>query len=586
MTIVQIVPLRRLPAHHRWFDYVWNLTQEPRIGQLVTVPFGSTEVRGIIWGIVKHTPNQKLKSVQALLVADPILTLWQQRVLAHVAKVGYVSLSTALLPVLPKSLKMGIATEAGSSEAMREIPSSRPRTWWYQSRMEALYQLRDWMVPTAGEWKLLIVPTIEDGQDLMRLGAEKGTSLPFVHGQMTGPAFREIYRQVLHGQVRNIIGTVRALSLPFPHQPQIIIDQEEHPAHRQLQRQPRIDAKTLLQSMHVPFDVTTPAPSLWWWDEHHPSAPTHEKTREIGNMGEPKLQPWISSGLEELVERARVEGNHVTAIVPRQGFAHGLRCQDCHTAISCQFCGEFLRLFQRPEGQLICSHCRRLMTIPTSCPHCHGSRLAFHGLGPERFAGILRARWPQAKVVLEPSAEYDILVQTYKIYHWLLGAGRSHLAIVSGDSLLNYPDFAAAERAWQFLWRLSAAQPSSTLLVQTFSPAHDFWQRWVHGDDRAFYQQERNARRRFHLPPMTPQWIARYAGPEREKNVGEKIEQLRALNLNGERVSAHVSDGKKAAEKIIISQLANTAERASESDWLKLFPPPWQLEGNVQSWSD
>lgn len=203
-------------------------------------------------------------------------------------------------------------------------------------------------------------------------------------------------------------------------------------------------------------------------------------------------------------------------------------------------------------------------------------------------ADIIGTRWTHAVVEADvrEAQPATAVIGTYHLYRQLDVKNLAGVVICHGDAMLNLPDFSAEERAWQYLARVHAAIPDQPLLVQTFHPEHDFWQRWSAGDDAAWYQSERDVRRRMHVPPATEQWIARLPAGSRPDVFATTLNNLKSSY--GAEVELSVLPPNRqhrgSSSRILLS--ARDRPIGEVIDGQRVFPTPWQVETVVNSWLD
>jgi primosomal protein N' (replication factor Y) len=95
------------------------------------------------------------------------------------------------------------------------------------------------------------------------------------------------------------------------------------------------------------------------------------------------------------------------------------------------------------------------------------------------------------------------------------------VGVLSADSILNFPDFRAAEKTFQLLSQVAGragrgASPG-TVHVQTFHPGHPAILRAAAHDVDGFAAQELEFRRAFFYPPFSELAAVLVSSPDREK---------------------------------------------------------------------
>ena len=104
------------------------------------------------------------------------------------------------------------------------------------------------------------------------------------------------------------------------------------------------------------------------------------------------------------------------------------------------------------------------------------------------------------------NGEIDILIGTQMLTKGLDFSRVSLVGVLNADTMLNYPDFRAYERAFQLLCQVSGRsgrkQKQGLVLIQTNSPDHSVLQQVVTNDYFAMYNQQMKERKEFSYPPF------------------------------------------------------------------------------------
>ncbi len=585
MAYVNVVPLRRLPADRQWLTYTCPATMTVAPGQLVSIPLRGRQILGIVWQMnVALSGNYSAQEISQVHFSGPIITPWMMRVSQAMADTGATSLTTVLMGSIPKLTLRGLTkyfSEVPIFATIKNVPAS-PDIFWYRNRQQAIQHLLE-QARASEKSKVILSPTVQDIQAIADVFAGQGQVAEIVHSKITPTAIAKLWQRLICGERLVLVGTLRALSLPFPSTPTILLDQEEHIGHKQTAAHPRYDTLTILRSLQATASITSSAPTLLTYRDNHPIPPPVSPQRQIASLNRDASFSWFTEEARQIINDTLAAHQRVICIGPRRGFASTTLCQSCQYVQRCPICGQRATLFRGVKDDAVCQHCHSTVSLHAACPNCGGTRWAVRGLGIEQIVAAAQALWPENTVapIVSPDVLCDIAVDTYQAYHHLqsmkpVGA----IILVSGDSLLNIPDYSATERAWQFLSRLEASSPTSTILVQTFDTQNVFWQRWLHSDDRAWYENELADRHRLGLPPFTTQWIARYRGP---MATVEGVQ--RALSALSDSVSVtRLPVSQKHPHRLLLTFL--TPEAETQFAWSEYFPYPWQVDFSPRSWLD
>lgn len=590
MVYANVVPVRPVPSDRPLFTYRVPTGMDLQRGSYVIVPFRGRSELGIVWGVATESPaGVKVRDIVSTH-GEVRFTDWQLRLAETLARTGAASYGTVLYGMLPKLTPPGFLRTVTPAAPSTTNTTQRSAVYlWYRDRHQAIEAIHTWSNERRSTQRVILVPTAQDGQELRRRFESSGQSAVYLDAQTAPTIFARLGQAVRNGNDVCVIGTLRALTLPFANAPEIMLDQEEHHAHKQAAQHPRYDVRVILDDVRAAYSATSPAFSLRLIHRHAQPFPTEPPTgRRLVKLQRPGTFSWLSDEAISIVDDCLTRSQRVAWIVPRRGYASSSICRSCGYVQACPTCGQRISLFRGTSDAALCHRCRTQVPLATSCPVCHSTNWAVQGLGVEKIAELLQHRWPGRSVapVVRSDAAADISVDTYLGYHHLRTLPRLGAVILAGgDALLNLPDYSTSERAWQFLARLGAEIPGRPLLVQSFQPESDFWQRWLHGDEAAWYRHELAERRRLNLPPFVAQWIVRCRQPN-DETVATIRRQIETLFGNRITITVFPPSTQRHgfAHRLLLSFVDPTASCAF--DWPRYFPPPWQVDPCPQSWLD
>ncbi|MCS7283965.1 MAG: primosomal protein N', partial [Anaerolineae bacterium] len=230
----------------------------------------------------------------------------------------------------------------------------------------------------------------------------------------------------------------------------------------------------------------------------------------------------FSMVLQRSVDEALARGQQVILFLNRRGTATHVFCRECGYVARCPRC-DVPMTYHQGAAQLVCHHCGRRETFPERCPRCGSARIRPFGLGTEGLEIAVRERWPQARVlrwdrdtartsqahwnILQAFSDgrADILVGTQMIAKGLDFPLVTVVGIISADTVLNLPDFRAAERTFQVLeqvaGRAGRGLMGGKVILQTYYPDHYAIAAVERHDYLGFMERELAFRREAGYPP-------------------------------------------------------------------------------------
>lgn len=576
--LIHAVLLRRLDGPTEKFSYFAPDSYQLKPGQLIRVPFGRRTESAIVWERPKApSAPTPVRELLELVRPEPVMTDWQMRACETIAADAAVHLSRIIASIVPTfPTKPRTRRPLTEDKKRRRIVVPTGPIWWYSNRSSNRKNELAWLQHAGALPRIIIVPTREDGLAY----APAGAGLPIVDSTLTPAAYRQLYLAVLTGEITRCVGTWRALTLPWPRAPEVIVDQEEHPAHKQTGRYPWLDLRPIVARVATRVVWTTPAPSLRLWQKLKPEPPVAADCRAVWSLDRTDINGPFTPELETRLHAADVNAQ-LLILGSRRGFATAITCRDCGWVLRCPYCHVVVRMASS-IGPLLCQQCRSRVTVPDACPRCQAPGLSPRGFGIDRIEQIIKRRWPEiqvSQIIANPRA--PVVIATFQGWRAADPDQLRHIVLLHGDALLQVPDFAASERGWQFLFRLAANFPAAEIAVQSHEPQSNFWQRWLSADHRAWYTHELADRKRLGLPPITRQWLAVYRGSGREGAVAAVLRAAARRPVPDLKLESIPWPRLGPAVLLTAKGSCDPWVEIPRTEW---FPSPWQLDTHLTSW--
>jgi primosomal protein N' (replication factor Y) len=177
-----------------------------------------------------------------------------------------------------------------------------------------------------------------------------------------------------------------------------------------------------------------------------------------------QFSPMLLQHIREAIDN----NEQVILFQNRRGFAPMIECHTCGWVPRCKNCDVSLT-YHKVINQLTCHYCGYTYQVPTSCPACGGTDLQSRGFGTEKVEDDIKMVFPEASVArmdLDTTrtrlayeriiADFErgktnILIGTQMVSKGLDFDNVSVVGILNADTMLNYPDFRAYERAYQLM---------------------------------------------------------------------------------------------------------------------------------------
>lgn len=394
-----------------------------------------------------------------------------------------------------------------------------------------------------GEQVLYLLPEIAlTTQITERLKRVFGSRLGVYHSKFPDTERVEIWQKQLSAEPYDIILGVRSsVFLPFRNLGLVIIDEEHENTYKQQDPAPRYHARNaaivLASKQNAKVLLGTATPSI----ESYYNAQTgkygfvrltqrHKALQlpeiEVVDIGElrhkRRMNGPFSPRLLEEMRKALESHEQIILFQNRRGFAPMLECKVCGWTPRCEHCDVSLT-YHRGLGQLTCHYCGYTTPVPHRCPACESEEIRHRGFGTERIEENIQELFPEARIArmdLDTTrtrqayeriilnfrqGDTDILIGTQMVSKGLDFEHVSVVGILDADSMMNFPDFRAHERAFQLMaqvaGRAGRKHKQGIVILQTRSKDAPVISQVMHNDYEGLYNDQLAERMLFRYPP-------------------------------------------------------------------------------------
>lgn len=395
-----------------------------------------------------------------------------------------------------------------------------------------------------GKQVLYLLPEIAlTTQITERLKRVFGCRLGIYHSKFPDAERVEVWQKQLSQDPYDIILGVRSsLFLPFQRLGLVIVDEEHENTYKQQDPAPRYHARNaaiVLASMcgaKTLLGTATPSVESWYNATEggkYALVELKERYKEI------QLPEIIPVDIKELQRKKRMDGpfsplllqyvrealeqkEQVILFQNRRGFAPMIECHTCGWVPKCKNCDVSLT-YHKGLNQLTCHYCGYTQPVPRQCPACEGVDLRNRGFGTEKIEDDVKVIFPEARVArmdLDTTrtrtayeriihdfqqGRTDILIGTQMVSKGLDFDHVSVVGILNADTMMNYPDFRAYERAFQLMaqvaGRAGRKNKRGRVVLQTKSIDHPIIPQVMHNDFEGMVAGQLAERQLFRYPP-------------------------------------------------------------------------------------
>ncbi|MCC9138310.1 primosomal protein N' [Pontibacter silvestris] len=395
----------------------------------------------------------------------------------------------------------------------------------------------------AGGQVLYLLPEIAlTAQIVTRLMKVFGDKLGVYHSKFSDNERAEVWQGILSGRFQVVVGVRSSIFLPFHDLSLLIIDEEHEASYKQYDPAPRYNAReTGLMMAHLQRAKTllgSATPSI----ESYYNCQTGRwglvsMTKRFGKAQLPDIElvdtrdeqkrknmhSHFSGKLLTAIEERLQRQEQVILFQNRRGYAPFISCDECSWIPKCKYCAVSLS-YHKYNNELRCHYCGYHERMPHDCPACGATTLKSMGFGTEKVEDELKLMLPKAEVqrmdldttkaknsYQQIIADFEngktnVLVGTQMVTKGLDFENVSLVGILNADTIINFPDYRAHERAYQLFVQVSGragrkGKPGS-VIIQTRDPLQSIFRKVRNNDYQSLYEHEIEERMRFSYPPF------------------------------------------------------------------------------------
>lgn len=391
---------------------------------------------------------------------------------------------------------------------------------------------------------LYLLPEIAlTSQIIVRLKRHFGDLVGVYHSRYSKAARAEVYKSVLSGDCKILLGARSAVFLPFNNPGLIIVDEEHDASYRQADPAPRYQGRDTAVMMSVIYKsdiiLGSATPSI----ESYYNTKTNkyglvELTERYGKISMPEIviadvkdgyrrklmRSHFHPVLESYVKEALGKSEQIILFQNRRGYSPYIQCLDCGFIAMCNSCNVSLT-YHKFKNRLVCHYCGASHTLIRNCPECNSTKLQTKGMGTEQIEAEAMVLFPEANIarldydsakslaafrrILDNFAagRVDILIGTQMVSKGLDFENVSLVGIMNADNMLGFPDYRAAERSFQMMAQVSGRagrrKKRGKVVIQSFDAEHPVLKFVLNNDYKALYENQIEERKMFNYPPFS-----------------------------------------------------------------------------------
>lgn len=430
-----------------------------------------------------------------------------------------------------------IRTEFGKKDCvlLQGVTSSGKTEVYIHLMQEAVRQ---------GKQVLYMLPEIAlTVQIIRRLQRVFGDTVGIYHSGMPDAMRAELWKkQCSEHPYALILGVRSSVFLPFQHLGLIVVDEEHDASYKQKEPSPRYQARDAAIMMAKMYGAKILLGSATPSFESYENARSGKYgfvtlTERYGNIRMPRL---ILADLAEYRRKKRMKGvftpvlyeemkkvldagMQVILFQNRRGYSTYLQCDHCGAILKCRHCDVSMTYYKQ-RGVMSCRYCGALSPVQEVCGSCGTGHYKICTPGTEKIEEEVACLFPGVRVarmdleVMSSKARYraviddfeqgriQVLIGTQMVSKGLDFERVKLVGVIDADSMINFPDFRAEERAYCMLMQVSGRSgrkgEQGEVVIQTGEVKNRIFPMLMSADYDSFYAELAEERRFFAYPPF------------------------------------------------------------------------------------
>jgi primosomal protein N' (replication factor Y) len=525
---IQVVPIRRTPKKIELLDYKQPKNKQIQPGQLVKIPFRSSEIFGIVYKTNnKSKAETKLKEIKKVIHDTPLISEKKLNWYQKISDVYNLALSTqlklALLPLQPRKLKKVNLAELPQTTNDSKTVNLNYKFFTDQDEHKKI--IEGLTTPA-----LVVVPELKYIEQIKNFSSLPEKKIITWHSELSQKERFSRWMKIRNQEFKLVIGSRSSVFLPFGNLGEILIDFEHDQNHKHWDQTPRYHTHDIAQDIakfyqaDLTFSSFSTSCSSYFHiykNNYNYKNKTKDKITnseaskkiEIINLKQEQKRDKFEIFSYKLEDLITDESSTNFIYLNRKGYASSVGCYECGYLAECKQCGLSL-IFKKSSQSLYCSHCRTNKKFSPNCPECSEPIVNFQGLGTEKVEEKITKLNPnvsgQELLRIEKGNEISSNKIDYTCNPNIIGTDRAfqqlnwnkvdNIIFANIDRQLRLPEFKASEQVWHRIQQVEYNRTEdSNFYIQTFNP-NQLVLKSLNEPDR-FYRMDLNSRKNLNYPP-------------------------------------------------------------------------------------
>ncbi len=438
------------------FNYPFTYNSKdinPKIGDLVEVPFGSKKEYGVVWKSTYSVPEkikikEVIRKVHEYSIDKSLINFIEWFSIYNLVPIGLVlkmvignkdsffkNHNEEIKIQNTKSKKYHLNLEQSAALKFVENISNNfdvsvlegitgsGKTLVYFERIKKILKKK--------KQALVLLPEIFLTNEFKNRFEDYFGFEPAVwHSKITPKQKRLIWKGIIKNKIKLVIGARSALLLPFKNLGVIIVDEEHDSSYKQDEGviyNARDMAISRASFEKIPIHLITSVPSIETYNNIEKKKYRHFKIlkrfkdyplpeTKIVNLNISKLKgKFIAPETIKLVDKYLKKKEQILFFINRRGYAPYIVCKKCGFKHICKNCSMYLT-FHRLKNKVVCHHCLYERNIKTKCKIDNFCDFKMFGPGVEKIFEELKEIFPKKDINIFSSDYLKKKKETIKLF--------------------------------------------------------------------------------------------------------------------------------------------------------------------------
>jgi len=532
MQYAEIAVKTKTSLERQTFTYKINPGDLPYIkpGILVLVPFHGRNLEGIVLELKSHSPQTIiLKSINKIIDTEPIITGSQIQLAMRMSEHYLTPIGDILFMMMPP-IALRQISKIYSGYANKNNFFHGETYLIYDRINNRILKYIDIIKRAVknNHGVVVLFPKIESFVKYIEIITKylPTKEIAIIHGSLKTTERYKIYKEIIRGNKKVIIGSRSTIFSPVLNLGLIIIDQPEDFGYKENQS-PKYYAPVIAKMIQKLHGVNLIFGSnISQIEDYKDMLGKHNKiivnksnetfrNIKITIVNQNNEKGLISNYLENKI--SNFSKGKILIYSSKKGEGSSYVCTDCNNIFTCSRCNLPLYLY---EKQLCCHKCNTREVIPLACPNCNGVKLKSYGIGAERIKTKLRELFPNLKINIV-DAEYSLTDKIYRDSDIIIGTKKIFdynykfqlTAVINPDNQLNLPDYRTSENVLFDLVNLATISQNE-FIIQTHFPENDILANF--NNPRLVLNKILEERKKYSYPPFSK--IIKFIYKDKDEN--------------------------------------------------------------------